>query len=579
MLDQVLGHRIALDDFVGNDGYITTSKLSQFTRDWCNRQRGMSAADRLGHYPPSASNSGMYYVRQLARRDVHDQCSKNMCSLNVIDRQSYVQRHCSMSSTTCDGSCPIISPSQDEVRAILVSGGLPLLKASTRRTALHSGPVELEVAEYQEGMEYTALSHIWSDGFGNPKSNSILGCQAAFLVQSIANTQEVDHGQALKDEVLFWIDTLLVPTGQVKNLDNAKNLALDKMLDTYQKASSILVLRIHLCQQNPSENLEAAAELMCSKWMRRLWTLQEGVLGSGRLHVLFKCGPVDVSRTLKDLNRARNDASWTEHALISFATRCGLSQVEGSAGRDGISWLVKDLNWRSTSVTTDEALVFANLTGQGSHALLQVPPAERMKTAVRLAKVWPSRTISAPGPRFHEEGYRWALKTFLSPSNFTFTGYVVEPPNLSPEKGLLGITVTYPGCIINDSISALDSFLLVDRQENRWLSVRRPLEPLHNSFSPRPFDRLDDDWGLQSFDSRRAGLVMFHTPWISKHSYGALVALAKFDNVCLEHEILSDTHQGAFDVLVTDLDAWPVLESRSHYSSPGMLKQQKWVIR
>lgn len=295
----------------------------------------------------------------------------NMCSLNVIDKQSYVQRHCSMSSTTCDGSFPIISPYQDEVRAIIVSGGLPLLKASTRRTALHSRPVELKAAEYQEGMEYTALSHIWSDGFGNPKSNSILGCQAAFLIKSIANTQEVDHGQALKDDVLFWVDTLLVPTGQ------AKNLALDKMLDTYQKASSILVLRIHLCQQNPSENLEAAAELMCSKWMRRLWTLQKGVLGSGRLHVLFKCGPVDVSRTVKDLNRARNDAPWTEHAHISSATRWGLSQVEGSTGRDRISWLVKDLNWRSTSVTTDEALVFANLTGQGSHALLQVPPAER----------------------------------------------------------------------------------------------------------------------------------------------------------------------------------------------------------
>lgn len=682
MLDQVFGRRIALADFVDSDGYITTTKLANFTLDWYDRLRNMSAPDRLSdylrsqaclgearshcvllldertyptacpltpeirlsikvlgeslsntayriwatfsmeknptmpwskdlrgkwghsnllavellargwcpseiaflqHYPPSASNSGMYYARQIVRRDLnHSHCSREACSLNVIDKRTYVQQHCRLSSTNCKGDCRNVTPSQDRVRAILKNGGVPLLKSSTT-TAFDSGEVDLEVVEYQEGMEYTALSHVWSDGFGNPKLNSILGCQAAFLVKAVADTRKTDCDSVTpKDEVLLWIDTLLVPTGGDEASDNAKTLALHRMLQTYEKASNVLVLSADLYQQSPFDDLEAAIQLLCSKWMRRLWTLQEGVLGSSRLQVLFKHGPVDISRIIENLDRHGDKNPFTEHAVISFATRYGLSQVADSVGRDRVGWLVRDLNWRSTSVATDEALVFANLTGLGSHALLQVPPQARMKTSVRLAKAWPSRTIFAPGPRFHEEGYRWALRTFLLPSNFTFTGYLVEQPNFDPEKGLLGITVTYPGYIINEPVVASDTFVLFDQDRKLWLSVRRPLEPLHNSLSSRPFDTLSDTKNIQASPTSRTGLVVIQEPWTSKHSYGALVALDNCGDAGSEHKVLSGTHQGVFDVLLTDLKGRPPRTTStlsSSYTSNGMLKQQKWVIR
>lgn len=681
MLDQVFGRRIALADFVDSDGYITTIKLEQFTMDWYDRLRNMSARDRfndyirsqaclgearsqciflldertsstgcpltpeirlsikilgeslsntayrilrvfsieknsnmlwprdlrgkwgystllveellargwcpseiafLQHYPPSASNSGMYYARQIGRMGLdHSRCSKEACLLNVIDKSSYVQQHCRLSSTTCKGSCQHVTPSQERVRAILMNGGVPLLESST--TTFDLGKVNLEVVEYQEGMEYIALSHVWSDGFGNPKSNSILGCQAAYLVRAIADTRKADcDSMKPKDKVLFWIDTLLVPTGEDRTSRTAKKLALDRMAQTYQKASTVLVVSKDLYQQSPSDDLEAAIELLCSKWMRRLWTLQEGVLGSRRLQVIFKHGPVDISRIIENLDRHGHDKPSTEHAVISFATRSGPSRVARSVGRSNISWIVRDLNWRSTSVATDEALVFANLIGLGSHALLQVPPHERMKTAVRLAKAWPSRTLFAPGPRFHEEGYRWALRTFLFPSNFTFAGYLVENPNFDPEKGPLGITVTFPGYIINEPVVVSDDFLLFDHDKRLWLSVRRPLEPLHDSLARRPFDTLMDTKNTQASPIGKTGLIVIHEPWISKHSYGALVSLDEFGDAGPDHRLLSGTHQGVFDVLLSDLGPLPLGKtgtSSSSYTSDRMLKQQRWVIR
>lgn len=156
------------------------------------------------------------------------------------------------------------------------------------------------------------------------------------------------------------------------NLATAKTLALDRMLDTYQRASRILVLSMDLCERNPSDDLEAMT-LLCSKWMRRLWTLEEGVLGSGRLHVLFEHGPVNLSSIIKNLHRNGQSAPWTEHAIVSFATRFGLLKIENSQGRDRISWIIRDLNRRSTSVASEEALVFANLTGLCESDRARVP--------------------------------------------------------------------------------------------------------------------------------------------------------------------------------------------------------------
>lgn len=141
---------------------------------------------------------------------------------------------------------------------------MPLLRVSTK-TAFNLDDIDLDIVEYQPGMAYTAISHVWSDGLGNPKYDSILECQARFLVQSIADVRKAGRGPG-DEEVFFWIDTtLLAPTGRDKNLDNAKTLVLNLMLDTYQTASIVLVFSMDLFQRNPSDGLEAAVALLCSK--------------------------------------------------------------------------------------------------------------------------------------------------------------------------------------------------------------------------------------------------------------------------------------------------------------------------
>jgi hypothetical protein len=68
-------------------------------------------------------------------------------------------------------------------------------------------------------------------------------------------------------------------------------MALDRMSIPYQLASTVLVLDAELYHTElPSTGSEAILRLICSNWMRRLWTLQGGILGAERLVVLFKGG-------------------------------------------------------------------------------------------------------------------------------------------------------------------------------------------------------------------------------------------------------------------------------------------------
>lgn len=75
----------------------------------------------------------------------------------------------------------------------------------------------------EPGLEYTAMSHVWSDGWGNPEENSLPLCRVKKLVRTISATYsmpdfdvEPPQGKYHRkskhdDQVFFWMDTLCVP--------------------------------------------------------------------------------------------------------------------------------------------------------------------------------------------------------------------------------------------------------------------------------------------------------------------------------------------------------------------------------
>lgn len=99
------------------------------------------------------------------------------------------------------------------------------------------------------------------------------------------------------------------------------------MYNTYGKAIKVLVLDAKLCQKEPVDDLKAVVELTCSNWMRKLWTLQEGILRGRRLHALSTKGPLDLWKSLQQLCGVWDNIRWTSHPIISYAIRLGLSHI------------------------------------------------------------------------------------------------------------------------------------------------------------------------------------------------------------------------------------------------------------
>jgi hypothetical protein len=71
--------------------------------------------------------------------------------------------------------------------------------------------------------------------------------------------------------------------------------AIELIAETYRNAQRVLVLDSEMQLASvKGERAELIMRLYCSAWMRRLWTLQEGVLASKNLHVQLSDGAVNL---------------------------------------------------------------------------------------------------------------------------------------------------------------------------------------------------------------------------------------------------------------------------------------------
>ena len=114
----------------------------------------------------------IYYLSAtptLAGNANHEQCSANSrCTAHDVDEDLYVTSY-----VTGNCNCNIAGPDIRQVVSILESGGLPLMSFQ----ALPSGDLALDVVQAKYGLHYTAISHVWSAGLGNPSSNTLPQCQ------------------------------------------------------------------------------------------------------------------------------------------------------------------------------------------------------------------------------------------------------------------------------------------------------------------------------------------------------------------------------------------------------------------
>lgn len=425
--------------------YLSIAQLRQ--APWCPSEITMLTE----HFSPCA----FHYISELARTQAgldHSRCTSRLCHARQIDTAVYETLH-----TTSGCSCSHVVAPLDQVASILRKRQIPLLTIVSNDT--NKTPLLL-VEPYTGKQTYVALSHIWSDGLGNLDHNSLPQCQIQRLkglLQELCSMssawQLINSGKSERlyrrlrnHSVAFWLDTLCVPTPH--HYPEERPIALELMKDTYEKSYQVLVLDKELESCDRNSRIESCVRVSTSGWMRRLWTLQEGVLGR-RLYAKFRDGfvaldnrenrSVPMRKSADDmkvvLQKTVALSAEAESVLMkmrfprkSFADKPEpelfgvvrkysfdpgkLARIESSVHAVAVFEAFKASVYRSTSKEDDEFLCMASLLGWDVAGLRSIPPNNRMYYLMSKQRNLPEALIFLAGTRMKEKGWTWALNRF-----------------------------------------------------------------------------------------------------------------------------------------------------------------------
>lgn len=284
---------------------------------------------------------------------------------------------------------------------------------------------KIQVVRYERGTKYVAISHVWSDGRGNELSNALPLCQLKTLHLYVL-TQNVDRN------ALFWIDTLCVPVKEP-----LRNTAIRRMAQVYSAATQVLVLSSEfLSRRLPSTPDEAFFLIFCSKWMTRLWTMQEAALATS---VAFQFA--DKSIRYAVLDDAMSEASVNlgdQSRAMGWQVSNAVSTVVSMKGEN---WSPNDfwraLRYRSTSRLSDAAICGSILLESDLGQVLSVPDDCKVQTFWSCQRHVSAGVLWAEGPRLTEDGFRWAPSVLVNRDTMAVPRYNSQTPIAVIDGGLL----------------------------------------------------------------------------------------------------------------------------------------------
>lgn len=231
----------------------------------------------------------VYYYSSIARAEswihiTHKACTEEQCvAYNIKDDSKYKICHIK----ECSG-CEFVGPSEDEIAEIVRHGDIPLIELNPVSLENQS---QLTVRSATPYSQYTAISHVWIDGHGNPTANALPKCQLQRLaarLSAISNAHQSGLGRLwkwLRDpspiSPLIWMDTLCIsPRGDSEDQKFLRKKAIHRMALIYAGAEQVLVLDAELdkltYEGKPRELIDAL--ISYSRWSGRCWTLEEGAL-------------------------------------------------------------------------------------------------------------------------------------------------------------------------------------------------------------------------------------------------------------------------------------------------------------
>ncbi|KIW66891.1 hypothetical protein PV04_06180 [Phialophora macrospora] len=485
-------------------------------RGWCPKQ--------VAFLTESLHVECLYMISRINRPDPQFQHSKTCevdCVVNKVDRETYRTKHVCQ-----DSSCVNATADQAETFAILQAGHLPLVSNCD-----YSQRSAIELRHSQHAVAYVAISHVWSHGLGNPKENSLPRCQLARLGRMVANLYPDWEGP-----VPYWIDTLCVPT----HPPEARALAILNLRRTYQQADMVLVVDAHLEQVDSSSLLvpEIALYIICSTWLTRLWTLQEGALARS-LHFQFADRVVDLGQIE---NTLRHDRSAEEFgsllgALINYRHANYDGMHIPAAGL--VQFLHASVRNRSTSYATDEALCLATLAGLRMEDIARFTGEEdRMYQFWQSLRPTPSMMAFWTGPRLKTPGRRWAPATLRGNLDLKLDQRKAaeeernEVENIFTDRGLM---LHAPGLLLDQGTVQEARFLVAAAPGNVVFEVRKAaVAPESLALNPNP-----QRTKVEGIDSACLALIL---------KRGKRLGHAEYDEAAFDdHAILVRLEEGSPD--------------------------------
>lgn len=398
-------------------------------------------------------------------------CRPHQCQFRQLSDSTYQTKH----TEQCRGCVDMVAD-LDVLCEILEGGGIPLIVIDS----VWEGE-NIQLIEAEPDMAYVAVSHVWSDGLGNVARNALCRCQLIRLSELIRALPEPSH-----NIVFFWFDTICVPPDAAKR-DNAQLKALEKMHQTYEEATAVLVLDSWLlnCASQGKSDTEILMRIFNSLWNRRLWTYQEGALARDLLFQL-EDRAYDLDSAMKGLI---NDTDLALNLTLksSLVSRFNSLRNMRSAKnlKERLDAIIAALKFRATSVASDEALCLSALMGFSIQQIVDKTSADaRMEEFWRMNSSVPATILFYKGETLNTKGYRWAPRTLLlSETNFTrlngVYGGVGSTHSTDPVSAKCtprGLSVQLPGHVWKTGKESLGSNFSVKNQHGEYFQIGLLLE-------------------------------------------------------------------------------------------------------
>ena len=479
-----------------------------------------------------------FYATHLSRpgldKDhVAKKCTESQCNAYTVEVDKMADYETVHSPSSCN--CDHIPMDHQTLTDILARDIVPAVTLEA-----NSSDIKIKVVPTQTG-SYIAFSHVWSDGLGNLRTNSLPQCQMRRLCNYYQGTDLSPRP--------IWMDTLCCPREPLES----RRAAIRLMRQTYHDASSVVVLDAWLNSMSVVKlsRAEIMFRIALSGWTRRLWTLQEGMLNKSAF-VWFKDGMVDIDSlvqnmvldsTLEFLPMVRPLSA--AYGLLRGMVRRNLDM------RTRLIGLSNSLQFRSTSWKGDEPLCLGTLLD------LNVDDIWKQKVEDRMKELWyqisdiPLDVVFDVTPKLQHDAYHWAPVTifghnfYVGPEGSHSGGmWAKEPPNplgKITEQGLQAeLTGFIGGSPISDLAQTVQISMLefVDQHGQPYILFRVPV-PKEKAYDSTIIEEALPSSDALSEPGRWTILVLGFRPLTRGISYSpAVIGKAKCRKSAESEEII-----------------------------------------